>query len=80
MDTETECQISNAIDKLIVGHTTISIAHRLSTLKNCNYLMSIDNGELAEMGTAEELLARRGIYYKLWTLQTEQMQKVMEGN
>lgn len=80
MDTETECQISNAIDKLIVGHTTISIAHRLSTLKNCNYLMSIDNGELAEMGTAEELLARKGIYYKLWTLQTEQMQKVMEGN
>lgn len=79
MDTETECQISRAIDRLIVGHTTVSIAHRLSTLKNCNYLMSIDNGELAEMGTAAELLQRKGIYYKLWTLQTEQMQKVMEG-
>ena len=61
------------------GKTTISIAHRLSSLKDCNYLMAIDNGELAEMGTAEELMERKGIYYKLWTLQNEQLRKVMEG-
>ncbi|MBQ3507290.1 MAG: ATP-binding cassette domain-containing protein, partial [Clostridia bacterium] len=79
MDTETERLISEAIDRVSEGKTTISIAHRLSTLKNCNYLMAIDNGELAEMGTAEELMEKKGIYYKLWTLQNEQLQKVMEG-
>ena len=79
MDTETERLISEAIDRVSAGKTTIAIAHRLSTLKNCDYLMAIDNGELAEMGTAEELLEKKGIYYKLWTLQNEQLQKVMEG-
>ena len=79
MDNETERLISEAIDKLIEGRTTISIAHRLSTLKNCNYLMAIEHGELAEMGTAEELLRQKGVYYKLYTLQNEQMQQVMKG-
>lgn len=79
MDNETERLISEAIDKLIEGRTTISIAHRLSTLKNCNYLMAIEHGELAEMGTAEELLAQKGVYYKLYTLQNEQMKQVMKG-
>ncbi len=79
MDTETEKLISEAIDKLIVGRTTITIAHRLSTLKNCNYIMAIENGEVAEMGPAEELLEKKGVYYKLYTLQEEQMQKVMSG-
>jgi ATP-binding cassette subfamily B protein len=79
MDTETERQISEAIEKLIVGRTTISIAHRLSTLKDCNYLMAIENGEVAEIGTAEELMAKKGCYYKLYTLQNEQMKKVMQG-
>ncbi|MBR5309494.1 MAG: ABC transporter ATP-binding protein [Clostridia bacterium] len=80
MATETEKLISEAIDKLIVGRTTITIAHRLSTLKNCNYIMAIENGEVAEMGPAEELLEKKGVYYKLYTLQEEQMQKVMSGN
>lgn len=79
MDTETEKLISEAIDKLIVGRTTITIAHRLSTLKNCNYIMAIENGEVAEMGPAAELLDKKGVYYKLYTLQEEQMQKVMSG-
>ncbi|MBQ9780127.1 MAG: ABC transporter ATP-binding protein [Clostridia bacterium] len=79
MDTETERLISEAIERVSEGKTTISIAHRLSSLKDCNYLMAIDNGELAEIGTAEELIERKGIYYKLWTLQNEQLRKVMEG-
>ncbi len=79
MDTETERQISEAIEKLIVGRTTISIAHRLSTLKDCNYLMAIENGEVAEIGTAEQLMEKKGCYYKLYTLQNEQMQQVMQG-
>ncbi len=79
MDTETERQISEAIDKLIVGKTTITIAHRLSTLRNCNYMMAIEDGEVAEIGTPEELLAKKGVYYKLYTLQNDQMNKVMQG-
>ena len=79
MDTETEHQISTAIDKLIEGKTSISIAHRLSTLKNCNYIMAMENGELVEMGTQEELMEKEGVFHKLWTLQNEQMTKVMKG-
>jgi ATP-binding cassette subfamily B protein len=79
MDTETERLISDAIDKLIEGRTTITIAHRLSTLKNCDWLMAVEHGRIAEMGTAEELLEKKGVYYKLWTLQNEQMKKVAEG-
>jgi len=79
MDTETERLISEAIEKLIVGRTTITIAHRLSTLKDCNYLMVIENGEIVERGTAEALIEQKGVYYKLYTLQNEQMKKVMQG-
>lgn len=79
MDNETERLISEAVDKLVEGRTTISIAHRLSTLKNCNYLMAIEHGELAEKGTAQELLKQKGVYNKLYTLQNEQMQQVMKG-
>ncbi len=80
MDTKTERLISDAIDKLIVGKTTITIAHRLSTLKNCNRILAIENGEIAESGTPEELLQQKGVYYKLYTLQEEQLQKVINGN
>lgn len=79
MDTETEKMISQAIEELIVGRTTITIAHRLSTLKNCNTIIAIEHGEVAEMGTPEELLEKQGVYYKLYTLQEEQLQKVMSG-
>ena len=79
MDTETERLISDAIDRLIVGLTAITIAHRLSTLKNCTYLMAIENGEIAERGTAEQLLEKKGVYHRLYTLQNEQMKKVAQG-
>lgn len=79
MDTQTERLISEAIDKLIVGRTTITIAHRLSTLKNCDYIMAIENGELVEMGPQDELLEQKGVYYKLFTLQNDQLNKVKTG-
>ena len=79
MDTETERQISEAIERLIEGRTTITIAHRLSTLKNCDYLLSIENGELAEIGTHEELIEKQGVFYRLYTLQSEQLERVMSG-
>ena len=68
-----------ALEKLIEGRTTITIAHRLSTLKDCNYLFAIENGEIAESGTPEELLERKGVYWKLYTLQNEAMKKVLQG-
>lgn len=80
MDTQTERLISEAIEKLIVGRTTITIAHRLSTLKNCDYIMAIENGELVEMGPQNELLEQKGVYYKLFTLQNEQLNKVKTGS
>ena len=79
MDNETERLISEAIDELVKGRTTISIAHRLSTLKNCDYIMAIEHGRLEEMGTKEELLEKKGVYYKLYTLQNDQMNQVMLG-
>ncbi len=79
MDNETERLISEAIDELVKGRTTISIAHRLSTLKNCDYIMAIEHGRLEEMGTKEELLEKKGVYYKLYTLQNDQMNQVMQG-
>lgn len=79
MDTETERLIQDALNLLIQGRTTITIAHRLSTLKECNYLFSLENGEIAEEGTHAELIAKKGIYYRLYTLQNEAMRKVLQG-
>ncbi|MBR4205784.1 MAG: ATP-binding cassette domain-containing protein [Clostridia bacterium] len=79
MDTETERLISDALSKLVEGRTCITIAHRLSTLKDCNYLFVIENGEIAEEGPPDELLARGGTYYKLYKLQSEAMKKVLSG-
>ena len=80
MDTKTEQLISRAIDNLIDGKTTITIAHRLSTLKNCSRIMAIEHGEIAECGTPSELLEQKGVYYRLYTLQEEQLQKVIHGS
>lgn len=79
MDTETERLIQDALNLLIQGRTTITIAHRLSTLKECNYLFALENGEIAEEGSHAELIAKKGIYYRLYTLQNEAMRKVLQG-
>ena len=79
MDTETERQIQEAINVLVKGRTTIVIAHRLSTLKECNYLFAIDNGEIAESGDHVELIKKKGIYYKLYKLQSDAMKQVIAG-
>jgi ABC-type multidrug transport system fused ATPase/permease subunit len=69
VDTETEQLIQNAIEKLLVGRTSIVIAHRLSTIQNADKILVMHKGELKEMGTHQELLAKKGIYYKLYQLQ-----------
>jgi len=79
MDTETERLIQEALNRVIEGRTTITIAHRLSTLKDCDYLYAIEHGKIAEEGTHAGLIAKKGLYYKLYTLQSEAMKKVISG-
>jgi ATP-binding cassette subfamily B protein len=71
VDTQTESQIQEALERLIRGRTTFAIAHRLSTLKNAHRLLIIDKGRLAEIGTHDELIAKDGIYANLCRMQTE---------
>jgi ATP-binding cassette subfamily B protein len=56
---------------LVKGRTTLSIAHRLSTLKNADKLVVIDDGKLTESGTHEELIVQKGTYFKLMELQSK---------
>ncbi len=79
MDTETERLIQDALSSLIEGRTTITIAHRLSTLKDCNRLFVIENGEIAEEGSHAELLAKKGVFYRLYMLQSEANKKIIAG-
>jgi ATP-binding cassette subfamily B protein len=65
VDSETEHLIQESIEHLIMGRTTIMIAHRLSTLSKANKIIVVDNGSILECGTPEELLAKKGKYYKL---------------
>ena len=65
VDTQTEKKIQDALLNLIRGRTTIAIAHRLSTLSNCNRIFVIENGRIAEIGTHKELMAKKGIFYNL---------------
>ncbi|MCI9437132.1 MAG: ABC transporter ATP-binding protein [Lachnospiraceae bacterium] len=71
VDTETELAIQKSLERLEKGRTVLSIAHRLSTLRNATHLIVLDDGRLTESGTHEELLAQKGTYYKLSELQTK---------
>lgn len=75
LDTETEKDIQDALKNLIKDRTTIAIAHRLSTLRNATKLIVIDKGTVAEEGSHEELMKKRGIYYSLVMAQ-RQMSKL----
>ncbi len=76
MDTETERQIQQALERLSVGRTTIMIAHRLSTLRNADKLIVIENGKMPESGTHAELIAKKGIYYRLYRMQAEALKNL----
>lgn len=71
VDTETELAIQKSLERLEKGRTVLSIAHRLSTLRNATHLIVLDDGKLTEAGTHEELLAKKGTFYKLSELQTK---------
>ena len=69
IDTETETLIQKAIERLLVGRTAIVIAHRLSTIQNADKIIVMHKGEIRETGNHQLLLAKKGIYYKLYQLQ-----------
>lgn len=65
LDTETELHIQEALESLIQGRTTIAIAHRLSTLRNADYLICMEKGKVKEAGSHQELMTKQGMYYEL---------------
>ena len=71
MDTITEQKIQAAIEKVIRGRTSVVIAHRLSTIRNADWILHVENGKIAEQGTHEQLMERRGGYWRLYTRQYE---------
>ena len=81
VDTETEQQIRKAIDRLMTGRTSIVIAHRLSTIQRCDKIIVMHKGRIREVGTHQELLAERGLYFKLYRLQykEQELQAVENG-
>lgn len=70
VDAETEAIIEAALEKLMKGRTCVIIAHRLSTIRHCDKILVMHKGVLREEGTHQELLARRGLYHKLYQLQS----------
>ena len=79
MDTKTERSIQRALEKLTENRTTIMIAHRLSTLRDCEKLFVIEHGKVAEEGTHAELIQKKGIYFKLYTLQYQALKNAGVG-
>lgn len=73
VDNETESAIQRSLQKITENRTTIIIAHRLSTIRNADRIFVLDRGQLAEVGTHEELIKRNGIYRQLWMVQSGEL-------
>jgi ATP-binding cassette, subfamily B, multidrug efflux pump len=69
VDTETEFRVRDALTRMVEGRTSLIIAHRLSTIQRANKIIVMHKGQVREIGTHQQLLANRGIYYKLYQLQ-----------
>jgi ATP-binding cassette subfamily B protein len=79
VDTETELLIRDALNVLMAGRTTIAIAHRLSTIQDMDQILVLHKGKVRESGRHQELLAQRGIYYKLYQLQYREQESASEA-
>ena len=73
IDVQTEKALQKGLNAMLQGRTSFIIAHRLSTIIGCDKIMYIDNGGIVEAGTHEELLAKKGAYYHLYTAQMEDL-------
>lgn len=69
LDFQTEREVQDALDQLLAGRSAVIIAHRLSTVQNADYIYCMDRGRVAEEGTPEELLAKKGMYYEMCRMQ-----------
>jgi ATP-binding cassette, subfamily B, multidrug efflux pump len=74
VDTKTELQIREALDRLLSGRTALAIAHRLSTIQHADRILVFHKGRLREQGAHQDLLAQRGIYYRLYQLQYKEQE------
>ena len=67
IDTHTEAIVQRGMDKLMEGRTVFVIAHRLSTVRNSDVIIVLDHGRIKERGSHDELIAKKGMYYQLYT-------------
>ncbi|MDA0912402.1 MAG: ABC transporter ATP-binding protein [Bacteroidetes bacterium] len=72
LDTESEVKVQEAIGRLMEGRTSVVVAHRLSTVRNADVILVLDQGQIAEQGTHDELMHRKGLYHRLVTMQNLQ--------
>ena len=79
LDTESEKVVQNALDKAREGRTTIIIAHRLSTIQTSDVIIGIDNGRVVEMGSHNELMDNKSLYYQLVMNQTNELEEIEEN-
>jgi ATP-binding cassette subfamily B protein len=80
VDTETEFRVRDALNRMVEGRTSLVIAHRLSTIQRADNIIVMHKGQVREMGTHQELLARRGIYYMLYQLQYKDQELAVTGS
>jgi ATP-binding cassette, subfamily B, multidrug efflux pump len=69
VDTDTEMRVRSALERMVQGRTSVIVAHRLSTVQQADRILVMHKGQLRELGTHQELLGQRGIYWKLYQLQ-----------
>jgi ATP-binding cassette subfamily B multidrug efflux pump len=74
VDTETELRVRDALSRMLSDRTSLVIAHRLSTIQSADKILVMHKGQLREMGTHQQLLAHRGIYWKLYQLQYKEQE------
>jgi ATP-binding cassette subfamily B protein len=79
VDTDTELRIRGALERMVQGRTSVLIAHRLSTVQRADAILVMHKGQLREMGTHQELLALRGLYWKLYELQYKEQESQGTG-
>jgi ATP-binding cassette subfamily B protein len=77
VDTDTELRIRGALERMVAGRTSVLIAHRLSTVQRADTILVMHKGQLREMGSHQQLLAQRGLYWKLYQLQYKDQERLI---